>query len=83
MAPQSTMQQSSVYSAQSAGVTTVGFGSSSMHTHHDDESSSLYNMYGFKQSEGNIQDVFKFISASKSMPISENRKYSIVTISFY
>ena len=31
-------------------------------------------MYGFKQNEGNIQDVFKFIAATKNMVITENRK---------
>ena len=44
------------------------------HRDHDDDGHSLYNMYGFKQNEGNIQDVFKFIAASKNMNISENCK---------
>jgi NRPS condensation-like uncharacterized protein len=30
-------------------------------------------MYGFKHTEGNIQDIFKFAPASKNMVISENQ----------
>ena len=42
----------------------------------DEESQSLYYMYGFKTNENNIQDVFKFEPATRNMFISENCKLS-------
>lgn len=47
---------------------------------HDDEGQSLYNMYGFKHNEANIQGVFKFNPACKNMNISENCK-NIISLS--
>ena len=37
----------------------------------DDESHSLYYMHGFKTTQGDIQDIFKFI-ATDNMQITEN-----------
>ncbi len=55
-----------------SNIQTSGFMTQAASSHHDEEGTSLYNMYGFKQSEGNIQDVFKFVPAAKNMLISEN-----------
>lgn len=57
--------------------------SSTMYQHHDDEGQSLYNMYGFKQNEGNIQDVFKFLPAAKNMLITENCKFHFEVLPYF
>ena len=48
--------------------------SSHARDHQDEDSSSLYYMYGFKNNENNIQDVFKFEPATRNMFISDHRK---------